>query len=156
MTDTTNTDPDVEINFPWMKAPAVYEEEPAKQKDRLPIPKFSASGRRYLVYQDPEQEKIGRIYVPKDAQQKRRPTAGVIVSIGDGYEDEDRIRSLDEEGEWSPYALGERVMWSKYDDTVVRVPVEDDWWDSAQEKEREQGMINVTVLHVKQVIGILT
>jgi co-chaperonin GroES (HSP10) len=126
---------------------AIYEEE-EKKKEKLPRPRVRASGKRVLIFPDPEEERYGKLYLPKDRQKKA--TVGTVVGIGDGY-DADLIGL-----EWEcPFEVGDRVFWSIYSDVEVKAPVEEEWWDSEVEKQREKGKVKLTILHVTDVLGVL-
>ena len=144
---------EMNVSFPWLKPSEISEEVP--KKDRLPIPIFEASGKKVVCYQEPADERRGLIIIPPDARKKLQATVGTVISLGDGY---DPDTSPDEWLGWQetcPYQAGTKVVWSRYQDMSVKLPVEDDWWDSAEEKQREDGKVEFILLHVKDIIGVV-
>ena len=145
----------VEVQPNWLKgASGIHESLSEVKRGKLPKPLFRPSGTKVLVLQDPEEERYGRIIIPKDAQRKYRPTSGVVCAVGDGYDPELTPEGWAEWAKTCPYQVGTVVAWSRYEDTSLKVDVEEDWWDSPEEKERERGKVQFTVLHYKEVIGV--
>lgn len=149
MPNTDSTLPTVELK--WLSAPSAYtqEEKPTKG-DRLPTPQgWVPRGKNVLVYQDPEEEKHGQILIPEQYRGKYRATEGRIVVVGDGYDGDDP--------EWEgwqvafPYPVGARVAWGRYEDRVIKLPVEAAWWDSPEEKKCERGTVAFTLIPIKDV-----
>lgn len=129
--------------------PSAYATE-RRKKDRLPVPvkRIELLGCRILVFQDEPDEKIGRIYVPKDAQKKHNATVGTVIRLGDGIEDGLEVGFHD-------LQVFDRVYWGRWEDVVLKLDVEDGWWDSEEEKEVERGKVEFTLLHIKDVLGVI-
>lgn len=134
-----------------MSIPSAYATDHRK-KNRIPKPKnkFQLLGCRLLVFQDEPDEKIGRIYVPKDAQKRHNATVGTVVRLGDGIDD-----GMPETDPFHGLEEMDRVYWGRWEDVVLRLEVEDDWWDSAEEKDIERGKVEFTLLHIKDVLGVI-
>lgn len=139
-----------EVELKWLSAPSAYTEEKPSKGDRLPMPLgWVPRGKNILVFQDPEEDRRGRILIPEQYRGKYRATEGRIVVIGDGYDGD--------EPEWEgwkeafPYEIGQKVAWGRYEDRVVKLPVEDGWWDTPEEKEREREIVAFTLIPVKDI-----
>jgi len=145
-----NTISDEEM-FSLIDCPKELNEDIA-EKQKWPRPKFEVGGRRYLVIQDSEHEKIGSIVVPEESRKRQQSTSGIVVQVGDGY-DEDRGCE-----DWNPpYGVGARIAWGKYNHTEVEIDV--DWsWFTAEELERypeDSRKVKFIILNTHQVFGKL-
>ena len=146
--NTDSTLPEVELK--WLQGPETIREEKPSKGDRLPqVSGWIPRGKNILVFQDPEEEKRGRILIPEQYRGKYRATEGRIVVIGDGYDGDDP--------EWEgwkgafPYPVGTRVAWGRYEDRVIKLPVNPEWWDSPEEQERERGVVAFTLIPIRDV-----
>lgn len=142
---------------------------------KLPVPYCDLIGQRILVYQDEFCERYSKsIIVPKAQGKEKQPTIGTVVSVGDGFVPHEWLNYADQPGvsstvdtvelkrrviatwrEVCPVKVGDRVMWSKYEDIIVTLRVHPDWWSAEdlkqmQNAELENG-VDFTLLDISQV-----
>lgn len=130
------------------------------KKGRIPKPHFVPVGKRIVILQDPEERiSAGGIIIPDATATKVRPTTGVVIGWGNGYDpdhplwDEWEYHTAAEQPHWRCiYAIGDRVIWGRYHgDTRIGTTVEPDWWDEGEDQDQE---VPVIVIHVKDVLGL--
>jgi co-chaperonin GroES (HSP10) len=120
-----------------------------KGRKRWPRPHFEVTGRRFLVIQDTTREKIGSIFIPDTYKKKHAVTSGIIVGVGDGYED----GALEE---WNPpHGVGDRILWSRYNDTEIEVDVDRDWWlpEELERKTPDQLVVKFLIVIMPEILG---
>jgi co-chaperonin GroES (HSP10) len=125
---------------------------PLPEQNGLPIPHFKLLGKAVMVYQDAAEEDYGKIIIPDTA--KRKPGSGIVVAIGDGYDPNDPVWEA-----WDPTVeVGDRVLWSSYDEMRVRCRVDDEWWEDNNRKNTPEHhrKVEFVLLAVQQVVGIVT
>src|SRR3972149_2712799 len=153
------------LNQPRKATPEAYDRDSVdwRMKGRLPKPHFIPNGKRLIVLQEPE-ERItqGGIIVPDRAAALYRPTVGVVIGLGTGYDSDHPLWDEWERGftevkpPWrSPFAIGDRIVWGRYHgDVRVKTTVDEDWWDEGE--ERGDGGIPGIIIHAKDVLGVAT
>jgi co-chaperonin GroES (HSP10) len=143
--------------------PKAYEEDFSvdwTKKGRLPKPHFIPNGKRIVILQEPE-ERIskGGILIPDQSATKYRPTVGVVIGLGTGYDPEHPLWDEWERSEeelltppWRcPFKVGDRVVWGRYHgDVRVKTTVEPEWFDEGEDPEEG---VPVIIIHVKDVLG---
>lgn len=145
--------------------PKYYEEADVdwRKKGRLPKPDFIPNGKRLVILQEPaETMSKGGLVIPEVAANKYRPTVGVVIAHGDGYDANDPEWNEWERGHaeqqptWQPpYKVGDRVVWGRFHgDTVVKTTVDEAWWD--EDEDRGDGGVPVIIIHVLDVLGRAT
>jgi co-chaperonin GroES (HSP10) len=71
------------------------------------------------------------ITVSDSAKKKYTPTIGTILQVGDGFHPAE-YESEKDWGERCPFKVGDRVVWSKYEDFQVKMRVEPSWWEDKE------------------------
>jgi co-chaperonin GroES (HSP10) len=125
--------------------------EDIKEKKRWPRPRYEIGGKRYLAIQDDAHEKKGMIVIPDQSKKQVQATSGIIIQIGDGYDDP-------YDPNWQPpYLVGDRIAWGKYNHAEMEIDVFDAWW-SEEELERitpDYRKVKFIALNTHQVYGKL-
>jgi co-chaperonin GroES (HSP10) len=128
-----------------------------------------------LVFQDEVDLSYGQYIVLPDKQAtERRPTIGTVIQVGDGFiphewinyydavpEDEgNRKRTTEAWKKICPVKVGDRVLWSRYEDMLISLPVHPDWWSEKEienmkklKREKEEQFV---VLDIAQIAIVLT
>ena len=147
---------------------------------KLPVPYCELIGQRILVYQDEFSERYSKnIIMPEIQGKAKRPTIGTVVAVGDGFVPQDWLNYVEQPGadtsvplgeikklvieSWRrvcPVEVGNRVMWSKYEDVIISLRVHPEWWSAEdlkqmQNSETENG-VEFTMLDISQVAVLNT
>lgn len=97
-----------------------------------PRPLAEIGGTNLLCYQDDFEQ--GKIIVPKAYEKRVKPTTGTIIQLGHCVQP----YYMDKWGIPCPYKIGDRVVWSKWEDRGIKIDVAPGWWTEEEEKRFEQ------------------
>ena len=152
----------------------------SSRPSKLPQPYCELIGQRILVYKDEFCERYGNnLVLPNQQGKEKQPEIGTVVMVGDGFVPQEWLNYVDQPGsdariplaeikdrvveawrEVCPVKVNDRVMWSKYEDIILKLRVHPEWWSAeeikvAKNRGIEEG-VEFILLDVSQVSIIST